>query len=42
VRNIPPDPDESVSEHVEHFFAVNHRDNYLSHQVLIFLSFCPL
>nr|CAB3456610.1 unnamed protein product [Digitaria exilis] len=32
VRNVPPDPDESVSEHVEHFFAVNHRDHYLSHQ----------
>ncbi|OEL20893.1 CSC1-like protein [Dichanthelium oligosanthes] len=42
VRNVPPDPDESVSEHVEHFFAVNHRDHYLSHQVLFFLSFCPL
>ncbi|KAK8457864.1 hypothetical protein SEVIR_3G260000v4 [Setaria viridis] len=34
VRNVPPDPDESVSEHVEHFFAVNHRDNYLSHQIV--------
>ncbi|XP_078175021.1 hyperosmolality-gated Ca2+ permeable channel 1.7-like [Carex rostrata] len=33
VRNVPPDPDESVSEHVEHFFTVNHRD-YLSHQVV--------
>ncbi|KAF3328853.1 CSC1-like protein [Carex littledalei] len=33
VRNVPPDPDESVSEHVEHFFSVNHRD-YLSHQVV--------
>ena len=32
MRNVPPDPDESVSEHVEHFFSVNHRD-YLSHQV---------
>ncbi|KAE8808592.1 putative membrane protein [Hordeum vulgare] len=32
VRNVPPDPDETVSEHVEHFFAVNHRDHYLSHQ----------
>ncbi|XP_051142744.1 CSC1-like protein At4g02900 isoform X2 [Andrographis paniculata] len=34
VRNIPPDPDESVSEHVEHFFCVNHPDYYLMHQVL--------
>ncbi|EAY97938.1 hypothetical protein OsI_19855 [Oryza sativa Indica Group] len=34
VRNVPPDPDETVSEHVEHFFAVNHRDHYLSHQTV--------
>ncbi|KAK7393837.1 hypothetical protein VNO78_22401 [Psophocarpus tetragonolobus] len=34
VRNIPPDPDESVSELVEHFFLVNHRDHYLTHQVV--------
>ncbi|CAM0905200.1 unnamed protein product [Alopecurus aequalis] len=34
VRNVPEDPDETVSEHVEHFFAVNHRDHYLSHQVV--------
>ncbi|KAK6120094.1 hypothetical protein DH2020_046224 [Rehmannia glutinosa] len=34
VRNIPPDPDESVSEHVEHFFCVNHPDHYLTHQVV--------
>ncbi|XP_027097205.1 CSC1-like protein At4g02900 [Coffea eugenioides] len=34
VRNVPPDPDESVSEHVEHFFCVNHPDHYLSHQVV--------
>ncbi|KAK8653991.1 hypothetical protein V6N13_127972 [Hibiscus sabdariffa] len=34
VRNIPPDPDESVSELVEHFFLVNHPDHYLSHQVV--------
>ncbi|PHU11852.1 hypothetical protein BC332_18782 [Capsicum chinense] len=34
VRNVPPDPDESVSEHVEHFFHLNHSDHYLSHQVL--------
>ncbi|GLU15542.1 hypothetical protein SLE2022_320210 [Rubroshorea leprosula] len=34
VRNVPPDPDESVSESVEHFFLVNHRDNYLTHQVV--------
>lgn len=33
VRNVPPDPDESVSELVEHFFLVNHPDNYLIHQV---------
>lgn len=33
MRNVPPDPDESVSEHVEHFFCVNHPDNYLTHQV---------
>ncbi|XP_020087235.1 CSC1-like protein At4g02900 isoform X5 [Ananas comosus] len=32
VRNVPPDPDESVSEHVEHFFSVNHQDHYLTHQ----------
>ncbi|XP_064958608.1 calcium permeable stress-gated cation channel 1-like isoform X2 [Musa acuminata AAA Group] len=34
VRNVPPDPDESVSELVEHFFVVNHRDHYLTHQVV--------
>uniref|UniRef100_A0ACD5U317 Uncharacterized protein n=1 Tax=Avena sativa TaxID=4498 RepID=A0ACD5U317_AVESA len=34
VRNVPPDQDETVSEHVEHFFAVNHRDHYLSHQIV--------
>ncbi|XVE72421.1 hypothetical protein DITRI_Ditri11bG0038200 [Diplodiscus trichospermus] len=34
VRNVPPDPDESVSELVEHFFLVNHPDHYLSHQVV--------
>ncbi|KAG9149815.1 hypothetical protein Leryth_023640 [Lithospermum erythrorhizon] len=34
VRNVPPDPDESISRHVEHFFCVNHPDNYLSHQVV--------
>ncbi|KAK8486716.1 hypothetical protein V6N11_069078 [Hibiscus sabdariffa] len=34
VRNIPPDPDESVSEHVQHFFRVNHPDHYLTHQVV--------
>ncbi|XP_022720647.1 calcium permeable stress-gated cation channel 1-like isoform X2 [Durio zibethinus] len=34
VRNVPPDPDESVSESVEHFFLVNHPDNYLTHQVV--------
>ena len=35
VRNVPPDPDESVSDHVEHFFCVNHPDHYLTHQVSI-------
>ncbi|XP_062232345.1 CSC1-like protein At3g21620 [Phragmites australis] len=34
VRNIPPDPDESISEFVEHFFLVNHPDHYLRHQVV--------
>jgi hypothetical protein len=34
VRNIPPDPDESISELVEHFFLVNHPDHYLRHQVI--------
>ncbi|XP_010255871.1 PREDICTED: CSC1-like protein At4g02900 [Nelumbo nucifera] len=34
VRNVPPDTDESVSEHVEHFFCVNHPDHYLTHQVV--------
>ncbi|KVI12494.1 protein of unknown function DUF221 [Cynara cardunculus var. scolymus] len=34
VRNVPPDPDESVSDHVDHFFRVNHPDQYLSHQVV--------
>ncbi|XWS76446.1 hypothetical protein CRYUN_Cryun01aG0176800 [Craigia yunnanensis] len=34
VRNVPPDPDESASEHVEHFFCVNHPDHYLTHQVV--------
>ncbi|XVF27935.1 hypothetical protein REPUB_Repub14bG0152400 [Reevesia pubescens] len=34
VRNVPPDPDESVSESVEHFFLVNHPHTYLTHQVV--------
>ncbi|KAG6513396.1 hypothetical protein ZIOFF_023720 [Zingiber officinale] len=34
VQNVPPDPDETVSELVEHFFLVNHRDHYLMHQVV--------
>ncbi|XVF26087.1 hypothetical protein REPUB_Repub13aG0269800 [Reevesia pubescens] len=34
VRNVPPDPDESISESVEHFFLVNHPDTYLTHQVV--------
>ncbi|KAG2405776.1 CSC1-like protein [Vigna angularis] len=32
VRNVPPDTDESVTEHIEHFFCVNHPDHYLMHQ----------
>nr|XP_043623297.1 calcium permeable stress-gated cation channel 1-like [Erigeron canadensis] len=35
VKNVPPDVDESVSEAVEHFFLVNHPDNYLTHQVVL-------
>ncbi|CAM8995699.1 unnamed protein product [Rhodiola kirilowii] len=34
VRNVPPDPDESVHELVEHFFLVNHPDQFLTHQVV--------
>ncbi|CAN8237972.1 unnamed protein product [Cochlearia groenlandica] len=34
VRNVPSDPDETVSELVEHFFLVNHPDHYLTHQVV--------
>ncbi|CAL4963319.1 unnamed protein product [Urochloa decumbens] len=34
VRNVPPDPDESIGELVEHFFLVNHPDHYLTHQVV--------
>ncbi|KAI5410356.1 hypothetical protein KIW84_055744 [Lathyrus oleraceus] len=34
VRNIPPDPGESVSELVEHFVLVNHSNTYLTHQVV--------
>ncbi|XP_076940346.1 hyperosmolality-gated Ca2+ permeable channel 1.7-like [Bidens hawaiensis] len=34
VRNVPADPDESVSEHVEHFFRVNHPGQYLTHKVV--------
>ncbi|CAH2048007.1 unnamed protein product [Thlaspi arvense] len=34
VRNIPPDPDESISENVEHFFMVNHPDHYLTNQAV--------
>lgn len=33
MRNVPPDMDESVSEHIEHFFCVNHPEHYLMHQV---------
>lgn len=35
VRNVPADPDETISESVEHFFLVNHPDHYLTHQVII-------
>ncbi|KAK8969838.1 hypothetical protein KSP40_PGU006311 [Platanthera guangdongensis] len=34
VRNVPPDPDESTYELVEHFFLVNHPDHFLTHQVV--------
>ncbi|CAI0460325.1 unnamed protein product [Linum tenue] len=34
VKNVPPDPDESVGELVEHFFLVNHPDHYLTQQVV--------
>ncbi|XP_022970940.1 CSC1-like protein At3g21620 [Cucurbita maxima] len=34
VRNVPPDPDESISELVEHFFLVNHPEHYLNHQIV--------
>ncbi|KAH9744855.1 CSC1-like protein [Citrus sinensis] len=34
MRNVPPDPDESVTQLVEHFFLVNHPDHYLTHQVV--------
>lgn len=30
---MPPDPDESVDQLVEHFFLVNHPDHYLTSQV---------
>ncbi|EPS60017.1 hypothetical protein M569_14787, partial [Genlisea aurea] len=35
VKNVPPDQDETVSESVQHFFLVNHPDQYLTHQVVI-------
>ncbi|KAD3068638.1 hypothetical protein E3N88_36518 [Mikania micrantha] len=34
VRNVPPDPDESVSEHVDHFFRVNHPGQYITQKVV--------
>eukprot|EP00250_Pteridium_aquilinum_P020870 c24973_g1_i1 orf=201-2528(+) len=34
VKNIPADPDESATLHVEHFFRVNHPDYYLTHQMV--------
>nr|KJB42062.1 hypothetical protein B456_007G134700 [Gossypium raimondii] len=30
VRNVPPDPDETVSEHIEHFFRVVYNANKLA------------
>ncbi|MBA0617903.1 hypothetical protein Godav_027315 [Gossypium davidsonii] len=33
-KNVPPDPDESVTELVQHFFLVNHPHHYLSHQLV--------
>ncbi|CAN0907434.1 Calcium permeable stress-gated cation channel 1 [Linum grandiflorum] len=34
VRNVPSEPHETVTEHVEHFFLVNHPDHYLTNQVV--------
>ncbi|KAE8711365.1 CSC1-like protein [Hibiscus syriacus] len=34
VRNVQPDPHESVTDLVEHFFLVNHPDHYLSQRVV--------
>ncbi|KAK8933981.1 hypothetical protein KSP39_PZI015794 [Platanthera zijinensis] len=34
VSNVPPDPDESIDELVEHFFLVNHPPDYLAHQLV--------
>ncbi|XP_023514773.1 CSC1-like protein At4g02900 [Cucurbita pepo subsp. pepo] len=34
LRNVPLDPDESISKHIEHFFFVNHPDHYLTHQLV--------
>lgn len=34
VKNIPADPDEPATLHVEHFFRVNHPDYYLTHQMV--------
>ncbi|CAN1243612.1 Calcium permeable stress-gated cation channel 1 [Linum perenne] len=34
VRNVPSEPHESMTEHVEHFFLVNHPDHYLMNQVV--------
>eukprot|EP00850_Spirogloea_muscicola_P008191 SM000043S15819 [mRNA] locus=s43:323436:330226:+ [translate_table: standard] len=35
VRQVPPDPHETVSWHVQHFFRVNHPDHYLLHQPVL-------
>ncbi|GBG82443.1 hypothetical protein CBR_g34820 [Chara braunii] len=34
VRQVPENPSESISVHVEHFFRVNHPNAYLSHNVV--------
>ncbi|EFJ23221.1 hypothetical protein SELMODRAFT_150725 [Selaginella moellendorffii] len=34
VRQVPLDPDEPISTHIDHFFRVNHPDYYLCNQVI--------